>query len=38
MIARYVPFITPYFIITSIAYAEHVGVNLQLGGNIGEIK
>ena len=29
---------TPYLVITSIAYTEHVGVNLQLGGNIGEIK
>jgi hypothetical protein len=38
IIARYVPFRTPKRCITSIAYSEHVGVNLQLGGNMGEIK
>ena len=38
IIARYVPLKTPKRRITSIAYWEHVGVNLQLGGNIGDIK
>lgn len=37
-IARKVPLITPFFNITSIAYAEQVGWNLQVGGNKGEIK
>lgn len=29
--------IRPFFSKASIAYSEHVGVNLQAGGSIGEI-
>ncbi len=31
------PFRAPYFVIASIAYWEQVGMNLQLGGRVGEI-
>jgi len=30
-------FSKPFFSKASIAYSEHVGVNLQAGGSIGEI-
>lgn len=28
----------PFFLKASIAYSEHVGVNLQAGGSMGEMK
>ena len=38
LIERISPLPGPYFFIASKAYAEQVGVYLQLGGNRGEIQ
>ncbi len=35
--ASHPPFKAPYFEMASIAYWEQVGMNLQLGGSVGEI-